>query len=154
MAKNTTPTITIPDQVKDNEVEKVFNKFDANGDHKISPAELGAVLNGLGSAASEDEVARMMSEMDTDGDGFVDLNEFKSFQHRGDNDEKELEAAFDLYDKDKNGMISAAELQSVLGSLGEKCSVDDCRRMISTFDEDADGFINFSEFKKMMTGTS
>lgn len=134
------------------DVEKVFNKFDTDGDHKISSAELGAVLNSLGATASSEEVARVMSEMDADRDGYIDLDEFKSFNRPGDSDEKELKEAFDLYDKDKNGMISAEELHSVLCSLGEKCSVQDCERMISSFDVDGDGFINFQEFNKMMKG--
>ncbi|KAL0431390.1 UNVERIFIED_CONTAM: putative calcium-binding protein CML18 [Sesamum radiatum] len=136
------------------EVEKVFNKFDANGDGKISSAELGAVLNGLGSAISADEVEHVMSELDKDGDGFIDLNEFKAFHYGGGDESRELKEAFDLYDKDKNGRISASELHGVLRSLGEKCSVEDCEGMISSFDVDGDGCINFEEFKKMMTGAS
>ncbi|KAL0377997.1 UNVERIFIED_CONTAM: putative calcium-binding protein CML18 [Sesamum radiatum] len=137
------------------EVEKVFSKFDTNGDGRISLTELGSILNGLGSATPADEVARIMSELDTDGDGFIDLNEFKAFHCGGGEDSnKELKEAFDLYDKDKNGKISASELHSVLRSLGEKCSLKDCRRMISSVDVDGDGCVNFEEFKKMMTRAS
>ncbi|KAL0461942.1 UNVERIFIED_CONTAM: putative calcium-binding protein CML18 [Sesamum latifolium] len=95
-----------------------------------------------------------MSELDTDGDGFIDLNEFKAFHYGGRDEGRELKEAFDLYDKDKNGRISASELHGVLRSLGEKCSVEDCEGMISSFDVDGDGCINFEEFKKMMTGAS
>lgn len=136
------------------EVEKVFRKFDTNGDGKISLTELGGILNGLGSATSADEVKRIMSELDTDGDGFIDLNEFKAFHCGGGDSNKELKEAFDLYDQDKNGKISASELHSVLRSLGEKCSVKDCRKMISSVDVDGDGCVNFEEFKKMMTRSS
>ncbi|KAL3844925.1 hypothetical protein ACJIZ3_002328 [Penstemon smallii] len=134
----------------DEEVEKVFNKFDTNGDGKISTTELGAILNGLGSETSAEELTRIMSEFDADGDGFIDLNEFKAFYCGGDPN-KELKEAFKLYDKDKNGKISASELHAVLKSLGEKCSLKDCRKMISSVDVDGDGCVNFEEFKKMMS---
>ncbi|KAL0461956.1 UNVERIFIED_CONTAM: putative calcium-binding protein CML18 [Sesamum latifolium] len=84
----------------------------------------------------------VMSELDTDGDGFIDLNEFKAFHYGGRDEGRELKEAFDLYDKDKNGRISASELHGVLRSLGEKCSVEDCEGMISSFDVDGDGCIN------------
>ncbi|KAL8034388.1 hypothetical protein ABFX02_12G025100 [Erythranthe guttata] len=95
----------------------------------------------------------MMTELDTDGDGFIDIVEFRKFNRGGDADaDAELKEAFDMYDKDKNGQISASELHAVLRSLGENCSVKDCGRMIESFDVDGDGSINFDEFKKMMTG--
>ncbi|KAK2986714.1 hypothetical protein RJ640_010939 [Escallonia rubra] len=134
------------------ETKKVFEKFDADGDGKISAAELGAILAALGSEASPEELQRTMSEIDTDGDGFIDLKEFSDF-HRGGDDvaSKDLRDAFDLYDSDRNGKISASELHAVLKNLGEKCTLQDCRRMISSVDADGDGYVDFEEFKKMMT---
>ena len=100
----------------------------------------------------------MMTEIDTDGDGFIDLKEFADFHRGGSNGDgsvgdgyKELRDAFEMYDKDKNGLISVTELHMVLASLGEKCSVKDCSRMISSVDADGDGSVNFEEFKKMMS---
>ncbi|KAE8673157.1 Calcium-binding protein CML24 [Hibiscus syriacus] len=139
------------------EMREVFNKFDKNGDGRISREELKSVLSALGSTPSSDEIDRMMSEMDKDGDGYVDLDEFIAFQRTnvdGDDGQcgnKELKDAFDMYDLDKNGLISAKELHAVMKRLGEKCSLSDCRRMISQVDKDGDGNVNFEEFKKMMT---
>lgn len=138
-------------------MEKVFKKFDANGDGRISASELQSLLKNLGSETTPEEVSRMMTEMDKDGDGFIDLKEFAEF-HRGSeelvkdssNGNRELREAFDMYDKDKNGLISARELHTVLKSLGEKVSMKDCSRMISSVDADGDGHVNFEEFKKMM----
>ncbi|MQM06490.1 hypothetical protein Taro_039317 [Colocasia esculenta] len=59
-------------------MERIFKRFDKNGDGKISSAELGEVLQTLGSA-SPDEVQHMMREIDTDGDGFIDFSEFATF---------------------------------------------------------------------------
>lgn len=137
------------------EMKEVFNKFDKNGDGKISREELISILSALGSAPSSDEVDRIMSEMDKDGNGYVDLEEFMAFQRTETNGhetgDKDLKDAFDLYDLDRNGVISASELHAVMKRLGEKCSLSDCRRMISKVDNNGDGSVDFEEFKKMMT---
>ncbi|KAM3235414.1 hypothetical protein P3L10_015450 [Capsicum annuum] len=58
--------------------------------------------------------------------------------------------SFSVFDMDKNGSISAEELQRVIQSLGEDCSLAECRKIISGVDCDGDGMINFEEFKIMM----
>jgi len=145
------------------EVEQVFRRYDANGDGKISAEELASVLRALGAPPGPGEVRRMMDEMDTDRDGFVDLAEFVAFhcaaRPEGEDEdggaaaaaaEAELREAFRMYDADRNGLISARELHRVLRQLGDKCSVADCSRMIRSVDADGDGSVNFDEFKKMM----
>lgn len=134
------------------EMKNIFNKYDKNGDGKISFDELKEILGAIGTATpSTDEVKRIMSELDKDGDGFVDLDEFIAFHSQSSADSKELKEAFDLYDLDKNGVISATELLAVLKRLGENCSLSDCRKMINQVDKDGDGNVNFEEFKKMMS---
>ncbi|OIV95637.1 hypothetical protein TanjilG_23868 [Lupinus angustifolius] len=135
----------------DSEVLDIFNKFDKNGDGKISCAELKDLMVALGSKTTADEVSRMMAELDQDGDGYVDLKEFGDFHFAGNSDAKELREVFEMYDLDKNGVISATELHAVMQRLGEKCSIGECRRMIGNVDADGDGNVNFQEFKRMMT---
>ncbi|CAH8386175.1 unnamed protein product [Eruca vesicaria subsp. sativa] len=60
------------------EHDRIFKKFDANGDGKISAAELGDALKNLGSA-THDDIKRMMAEIDTDGDGYISYQEFSDF---------------------------------------------------------------------------
>lgn len=138
------------------EVKVVFDRFDVNRDGLISFSELSNVLAALGSDAPADEVNRMIAEMDTDKDGFVNLKEFADFCSRkfegdGPAGMKELRDAFQLYDEDQNGFISAVELHKVLNRLGECCTVEDCCKMIQYVDTDGDGNVSFDEFKKMMT---
>ncbi|MCD7454074.1 hypothetical protein HAX54_023435 [Datura stramonium] len=147
------------------QLKLVFKFIDANGDGKISPLELTEILLSLGQhqelKAAEELAEVMVKEMDCDGDGFVDMDEFLSVmgvgkdQASGDSvkDIDELiREAFLVFDADKNGVISAKELRRVLICLGcVNCSVKECRKMIKGVDKDGDGFVNFEEFKEMMT---
>ncbi|KAL6980667.1 hypothetical protein U1Q18_022304 [Sarracenia purpurea var. burkii] len=84
--------------------------------------ELGSVLKALNSDTITEEVEHVMSELNTDGDGFIDLKEFTDFHRKGTivdvGKNQEFRDAFDLYDRDKNRLISARELHDVLKSLG------------------------------------
>lgn len=137
------------------EIEKVFNQFDANGDGKISVAELGEALKAQGITVMPKDLQRVIEDLDSDRDGFISVKEFAAFCSQGSDDggAAELRDAFDLYDVDKNGLISAEELHKVLNRLGMKCCPEDCHRMITSVDSDGDGNVNFTEFKKMMTNT-
>ncbi|KAF7816886.1 putative calcium-binding protein CML18 [Senna tora] len=140
----------------DDEVRKIFKKFDQNGDREISCAEPKKMLLTLDSKMTSKEIKRIMAKVDKNDDGYIDLNEFADFHHysRGGGDRmvadaRELRDAFDLYDLYKNRLISVTELYAVLRKLGEKGSLSDCQKIISSVDDD--GNVNFEEFKRMMT---
>lgn len=136
------------------DIRAVFQRFDKNGDGKISIDELKDVIGALSPAASPEETALMMKEFDLDGNGYIDMDEFVALFQIEDGgvggDIRDLKEAFDLYDLDGNGRISVNELYSVMKNLGEKCSMEDCKRIISKVDADGDGCVNFEEFKTMM----
>ncbi|KAL2893076.1 putative calcium-binding protein CML27 [Bienertia sinuspersici] len=112
-------------------------------------------MKALGSETSQEELDQMMTEMDLDRDSYISLEEFAEFCSKkveGDeNGSQELRDAFDMYDQDKNGFISANELHLILNRLGEHCSVQDCSKMIESVDSNGDGYVSFDEFRKMMT---
>ncbi|PKI52836.1 probable calcium-binding protein CML27 [Punica granatum] len=140
--------------MSDAELQKVFNQFDTNGDGKISAAELSQVLSAMGSVTSKEDIQRAMEEIDSDRDGYINLPEFAALCRSNSSGESDLRDAFNLYDQDRNGLISASELHLVLNRLNMGCSVEDCVRMIKSVDYDGDGNVNFAEFKKMMTAGS
>ena len=58
--------------------------------------------------------------------------------------EDELQEAFKIFDKDGNGLISAAELRHVMTNLGEKLSDEEVDEMIREADLDGDGQVNYA----------
>uniref|UniRef100_J3MBP7 EF-hand domain-containing protein n=1 Tax=Oryza brachyantha TaxID=4533 RepID=J3MBP7_ORYBR len=67
-------------------------------------------------------------------------------------EERDLREAFDVFDGNKDGLISAEELGTVFGSLGlARPAVAECRDMIRLVDSDGDGMVSFEEFKRMMS---
>ncbi len=55
-----------------------------------------------------------------------------------------------VFDKDGNGFISAAELRHIMTNLGEKLTDEEVDEMIREADVDGDGQINYDEFVDMM----
>ncbi|KAF5732965.1 calcium-binding protein CML23 [Tripterygium wilfordii] len=143
------------------QLKQVFKAIDVDGDGKISSAELKEVLLSLSYKKSMRVAAReaevMVRVLDCNGDGVIDLDEFIDAVYnmndlKSGDEEHHLMDAFSIFDTNKDGLISAMELQRVLHNLGfENCSLKECRRMIQGVDKDGDGFVDFKEFKFMMT---
>ncbi|XP_021276476.1 calmodulin-like protein 3 [Herrania umbratica] len=155
------------------ELKRVFATFDKNGDGFITKQELGESLKNMRLFITEKEVEEMVVKVDANGDGLIDFDEFcilcqamgghghpegarrgedgNGVYEEGDG-EGELKEAFDVFDKDKDGLISVEELGSVLSSLGlkEGNKMEDCKAMIRKVDMDGDGMVSFDEFKRMM----
>ncbi|KVH93817.1 calmodulin-like protein 3 [Cynara cardunculus var. scolymus] len=152
------------------ELKSVFATFDKNKDGFITKQELSDSLKNIGISTSERDVLEMVQKVDVNGDGLIDFDEFcelfesmMSREDQGgskidggvenlDHEDGDLKDAFDVFDGDKNGLISVEELGKVLDSLGfkEGKKLEDCKMMISKVDIDGDGMINFHEFKNMM----
>ncbi|XP_010039287.2 probable calcium-binding protein CML23 [Eucalyptus grandis] len=134
------------------EVRRVFNMYDANSDGKISYDEVWQALSELGrTTATHEEATHKFSEIDRNGDGFIDVHEFAEFLTwepiEGRSEEEQLRETFNFYDLDKDGLISAEELQALMRKFGQRCSMRDCQAMILTADRDGDGQIDFDDFK-------
>lgn len=137
------PTAEVPDP----ELVRMFNHLDADGDGRISAAEMRKVNRCTDEAAEE-----MVAAADKDRDGFISLDEFLAVMGDGD-DESDARATFDEFDANKDGVITAEELRLVLRRLGlggEELTVQQCEEMMAAYDCNKDGVLSFDEFKAMM----
>ncbi|KAK8476219.1 hypothetical protein V6N12_035119 [Hibiscus sabdariffa] len=133
--------------------ERVFNRFDENGDGKISPAELQRCVKAVGGELSLVEAEVAVEGLDTNGDGLLGLEGFiRLVDEVGEEDKmKDLKEAFKMYEMEAGcGFITPKSLKKMLGRLGESRSLQDCKLMIARFDLNGDGVINFDEFRLMM----
>ncbi len=95
----------------------------------------------------------MIKEVDEDGNGKIDFNEFYSLMQKRMKDtdiEEELMEAFKVFDRDGDGKISGQELRHVLENMGEKLTDQEVEDMVREADLDGDGLISYEEFTRMM----
>lgn len=139
------------------ELRRVFQMFDRNGDGRITKKELNDSLENMGIFIPDKELEQMIEKIDVNRDGCVDIDEFgalyQSIMDERDEDQ-DMREAFNVFDQNGDGFITVEELKSVLQSLGLKQgrTVEDCKNMIMKVDADGDGRVNFTEFKQMMRG--
>ncbi|XP_022863315.1 caltractin-like isoform X2 [Olea europaea var. sylvestris] len=96
-------------------------------------------MRALGFEMTEEEINKMIAEVDKDGSGAIDFDEFCHMMTAkfGERDTKEeLMKAFYIIDQDKNGKISAADIQRMAKELGERFSDREIQEMINEADQD------------------
>ncbi|XP_058737856.1 probable calcium-binding protein CML36 [Vicia villosa] len=139
------------------ELAQAFQLIDRDNDGVVSRQELESVLTRLGARPpSSEEIEMMISEVDSDGRGCISVESIMNRIGSGSvssnpNPEEELREAFEVFDTDRDGRISAEELLRVFRAIGdERCTLEECRRMIAGVDKNRDGFVCFEEFSCMM----
>lgn len=101
------------------------------------------------------EVAREAKQFfaiaDIDKNGCIDFTEWSvaTVNKRALLNEQNLRTAFDLFDKDGSGKISAEEIAQILGRDNKK-DPGVWQRIVDEVDCNGDGHIDFTEFKTMM----
>jgi len=69
--------------LKNGSVKEAFNKFDKDGSGNIDINELQALMELLGCKLEGEDLAKQMKELDLNGDGAVDFDEFSRWYFSG-----------------------------------------------------------------------
>ncbi|VDM17381.1 unnamed protein product [Hydatigera taeniaeformis] len=133
---------------------ETFKKFDKRGQDKISTNDLGPAFSALKVSIKPDLLKEWADEVDDDATGFIDLSGFllvygKILQNE--QDEEDLRQAFRVLDKNRRGEIDVDDLRWILKELGDDLTEEEIDEMIRDTDRDGSGFVDFDEFKKLMT---
>ncbi|OQV17182.1 putative Calmodulin-5/6/7/8 [Hypsibius exemplaris] len=94
---------------------EAFTLFDKDGDGMITSTELGTIIKAIGQVATEKQLKGMVKEVDVDGNGTIEFNEFlklMSKKNKNADPEQELHEAFKVFDRNNDGFISATKNSS------------------------------------------
>jgi calmodulin len=134
------------------EYQEAFALFDKDGNGHIEAKELAAVLTALGQSPSEEDIAKMIAEVDADANGSLEFPEFlqmMSSRMNVKNNDEEIQEAFKVFDLDGSGFITATTLGKAMKSLNEKFEPAELDQLIKI--TGTDGKVSYNQFKNMMT---
>ena len=147
------------------EMKQEFLNLDADKDGSITVEELGKVLHSMMGKlkVSEEEIENVLKDVDKDGDGTIDLNEYfanmenstsKNLIHRALVQRSKARKAFEKFDKDGSGYVTTDELLEVFEELmGGPVTIQQFENMMQECNKNNEGKIDYEEFVVLMTKT-
>ena len=135
---------------EEEDLRSIFKKFDQSNKGVISKEDFKAQLEKIyGVVISSEIVDEVFEQLDLDNSGSISYNEFITsvIGNRKNITEERLEKAFKMLDKDNNGLLSLDEIKSYFGGDDETW-----KEVLKDVDENGDGEVDFTEFKKIMLG--
>ncbi|KAL1498073.1 hypothetical protein ABEB36_008930 [Hypothenemus hampei] len=139
-------------------LKNAFDTFDVEKKGSIGVVMIGTILSMLGVQTTDKILAEIIAEVDEDGSGELEFEEFVTLASRfmveedAEAMQQELKEAFRLYDKEGNGYITTSTLKEILKELDDKLTSDELDMIIAEIDTDGSGTVDYDEFMEVMTG--
>ncbi|XP_059084731.1 troponin C-like [Tigriopus californicus] len=143
-----------PDQVE--VLMKCFNGFCKEG--VVKAETVAEILQMMGLRVKQSSLKEIIDEVDEDGSGELEFEEFcilaARFLIEEDEEQmrRELKEAFRFYDKEGVGYLTIETLKGILLELEPKLEDAQLMEIVDEVDEDGSGTIDFDEFMNMMMG--
>uniref|UniRef100_A0A8C3LDL2 Calmodulin-like protein 4 n=2 Tax=Phasianidae TaxID=9005 RepID=A0A8C3LDL2_CHRPC len=134
-----------------NEFKECFSLYDKNHKGKIRAADLLAVMRCLGVSPTPAEAQRHLHLHKIERNAELDFSTFLNIMYRQmkqEEPEKEILTALAMIDREKRGLISAAELRAKLTRLGEKLSEEEVDDLLKEAKIGPNGTIKYEEFTR------
>ena len=139
------------DQQTIKEFKEAFEMFDADQSGTIDTQELGTVLKQLGQNISQAEIEEMIKEVDEDGSGEIEFDEFLQLMGMKVNaTELEFMEAFKVLDRDGRQTIGVKDVIIACSTIGEKIDRKTALAIIQLVSKNQKEVINYEEFLELM----
>lgn len=111
-------------------------------------------MTSLGFESKNQTIYQMIADLDADGSGQIDFEEFLTLMTArvSDKDSREnIRKIFNLFDDEKTGFISIKNLRRVAKELGETIDESELQEMVERADTNGDGLVSEEEFYNIIT---
>ena len=115
--------------------------------------EISKAMKVMGIKIAKEELKKMISDVDSSGDGDIDFSEFLEMMtgKMGEKDSREdVVKVFKLFDDDNTGKITLRNIRRVSQELGETIDDDELMDMLMQADRDGDGELDMDEFYRIV----
>jgi len=150
---------SISSEMRHQVLQATFEKADANGNGTLSRPEVASMFRKVVNTMSARDVEDIMHDADQNSDHTISYKEFCSWLETSapDKVKRSLErslgteadvvkAAFRIWDKNGDGLISRTELQKVLTKMCSGFSPQQVKTLCDLLDSDHDGNVDYDEF--------
>uniref|UniRef100_A0AC34QH62 EF-hand domain-containing protein n=2 Tax=Panagrolaimus sp. JU765 TaxID=591449 RepID=A0AC34QH62_9BILA len=132
------------------EYHQLFSMFDTDGSGAIGSDELKEAIKSFGLQVNDSEIDRLIQEVDEDGNGEIDFAEFCDCMKKSQNlvkstNEEIIRQCFEVFDQDKNGMITENEFKYVAKEIGE-FSDELAEHVFHELDISSNGYLSPDQF--------
>ena len=135
---------------------EAFQIFDQDNDGFVSKKEMQRMMTYLGNPLTDQEVNDILKEAGSER-GSLDYSEFCKLlgigvkQSREADPEEEMQHAFELFDRDRDGVITAKEMMAALKGFGVTLTEREVDQLIGEATLSASRSVSYDVFKKVMT---
>lgn len=139
----------VPDDLLE-EYQEIFDSYDVNGNGVIDKKEMETILQKLGQPATSKQIEKVFNELGNSKSQltFEEFIEFIKKYHlsKNKNSTDDVIGAFQVFDRNHNGVLSLSEFKHILMDLGQKFSEEEVNDLFKESDLNKDGNLDYREF--------
>lgn len=132
------------------EYQEIFDSYDVNGNGVIDKKEMETILQKLGQPATSKQIEKVFNELGSSNSQltFEEFIEFIKKYHlsKNKNSTDDVIGAFQVFDRNHNGVLSLSEFKHILMDLGQKFSEEEVNELFKESDLNKDGNLDYREF--------
>ena len=137
-----------------NELRDTFNFYDKDNSGCLNLNDMREVMKIVQKDREfdDDEIIDMINEVDADGNGTIEFDEFLAIFEKQNKRgaEENYREVFEKFDLDGNGRLSISEMKHGLKNFGTKLNDDEIDVILDVINIDDNGEIEYEEFIDFM----